>query len=255
VTSDPPYLIRTDRLVIRCWEPRDAELLKEAIDSSLDHLRPWLPWADEEPTPLEEKIALLRRFRGNFDLAQDFVYGLFTADESQVVGGSGLHTRVGDDAFEIGYWIRSSEAGQGLATEAAGALTRVAFEVCGVDRVEIHVEPANELSAGIPRKLGFREEATLRRRLYSRAAEGVRRDVIVFTLFRDQFAVTPVAAVSVDAYDAAGSPRTSTTRTPSRSGTRSARSSSATCPARPQPSSTPMSRPSRSGASRAACGS
>jgi RimJ/RimL family protein N-acetyltransferase len=128
---------------------------------------------------------------------------LFAADESQVVGGSGLHSRVGDDAFEIGYWIRSSEAGQGLATEAVGALTRVAFEVCGVDRVEIHVEPANEPSLAIPHKLGFREEATLRRRLNA-TTERDRRDVIVFSLFRDEFAATPAAAASVEAYDAAG---------------------------------------------------
>ncbi len=49
----PPYRIRTERLTIRCWEPRDASLLKDALDSSLDHLRPWMPWALEEPRPLD----------------------------------------------------------------------------------------------------------------------------------------------------------------------------------------------------------
>ena len=84
----PPYVIRTERLTIRCWEPRDAPLLGEALDSSLDHLRPWMPWANDEPTPLDERIDRLRRFRGMFDLGQDFIYGLFTRDETEVVGGS-----------------------------------------------------------------------------------------------------------------------------------------------------------------------
>ena len=197
---DPPYRVTTDRLVVRCWEPRDAPLLKEAIDSSLDHLRPWMPWAADEPQPLAAKVALLRRFRGQFDLGQDFLYGLFSPDESEVVGGSGLHTRAGEGALEIGYWIRASRTGHGLATEATAALTRVAFDVCGVDRVQIRVDPANARSIAIPRKLGFVEEARLRRRLPSRGAGP--RDAIVFTLFRDDFGDSGLAGAGIEAYDA-----------------------------------------------------
>ena len=51
-----------------------------------------MPWAHDEPQSLDEKVALLRLFRGNFDLGQDFVYGVFSADESEVLGGTGLHT-------------------------------------------------------------------------------------------------------------------------------------------------------------------
>ena len=196
----PPYRIVTERLVLRCWEPRDAPLLKEAVDSSIDHLLPWMPWAVHEPQSLEDKVALLRQFRGKFDLGQDFTYGIFTPDEEQAVGGTGLHTRIGDDAFEIGYWIRASRAGEGLATESTAALTRVAFELTDVDRIEIRCEPENERSRAIPRKLGYREEATLRRRL--RHPEP--RDVVVYSLFRDDFGSSPVATAVVEAYDAVG---------------------------------------------------
>jgi RimJ/RimL family protein N-acetyltransferase len=198
---DPPYAIRTERLLIRCWEPRDAPLLKEALDESLEHLRPWMPWAREEPKPLAEKVSLLRTFRGNFDLGQDFVYGIFAADEREVLGGTGLHPRVGDDAFEIGYWIRAGRTGRGLATEAAAALTRVALELCAVDRVEIRVDPANAASLAVPRKLGFAEEATLRRRLPD---EGELRDVVVFALFAGDPHVARLAGAEVSAWDAAG---------------------------------------------------
>ncbi len=196
----PPYRILTERLVLRCWEPRDAPLLKEAVDSSIDHLLPWMPWAAHEPQSLEEKVSLLRQFRGKFDLGQDFTYGIFGRDETEALGGTGLHTRIGDDAFEIGYWIRASRAREGLGTESTAALTRVAFELTDVDRVEIRCEPENERSRAIPRKLGYREEATLRRRLRHPDP----RDVVVYSLFRDDFASSPAAAAVVEAYDAAG---------------------------------------------------
>jgi RimJ/RimL family protein N-acetyltransferase len=200
---DPPYRIVTERLVVRCWEPRDAPRLKDAIDSSLDELRPWMPWARSEPQELSEKVELLRRFRGQFDLGTDFVLGMFDADERAVVGGTGLHKRRGADALEIGYWIRTSHTGRGLATESTAALTRVAFELCDVDRVEIRVDPTNEPSLGIPRRLGFVEEGMLRRRLPP-DEKGVPRDVIVFTLFRDAFAGSPSSSASVQAFDAVG---------------------------------------------------
>ena len=201
---DPPYRIRTDRLVLRCWNPSDARLLKDAIDSSLENLRRWMPWAREEPTSIEEKTELLRRFRGRFDLGRDFVYGIFDAAETEVVGGTGLHMRSGDDSLEIGYWIRDSRVGNGLATEASAALTRIAFEACGVDRVEMRVDPANTRSLAIPRRLGFEEEATLRRRL--RYPEGAPSDVTIFSLFAQEFAGTPAAGVRVEALDSVGTP-------------------------------------------------
>jgi RimJ/RimL family protein N-acetyltransferase len=188
----------TERLVLRCWEPRDAPLFKEAVDSSLDHLRPWMPWAAHDPQPLPEKVRLLRRFRGNFDRGEDFVYGIFSRNETEVVGGTGLHPRVGEGAFEIGYWIRASRVGEGLATEAAAALTRVAFELCGVDRVEIRVAPANVASVAVPRKLRYAEEGMLRRRLTGT------RDLLVYSLFRDRYAQTPAARAGLKAYDAVG---------------------------------------------------
>jgi RimJ/RimL family protein N-acetyltransferase len=194
----------TERLVARCWEPADAPLLKQAVDSSLEHLRPWMPWAHDEPQTLDQKVQLLRTFRGQFDRGENFVYGLFSADESEVVGGSGLHPRAADDiSFEIGYWISASAIGRGYATEVTAALARVGLEVCGADRIEIRVDPANERSAAVPRKLGFVEEGLLQRRLIPRPGEEP-RDMISFALFRDGLAGSPVASARLEAFDAAG---------------------------------------------------
>lgn len=198
----PAYCVRTERTVIRCWNPSDAVLLKEAIDSSLDHLRPWMPWAEQEPTEVEAKVELLRSFRGRFDLGQDFTYGIFDPDEKRVLGGTGLHTRIGQGALEIGYWIRADCINRGLATEAAAALTRVAFEVNQVNRVEIHCDPSNVRSAAVPRKLGFTHEATLRQRVPGRG--GALRDDMVWTLLRSEYPESPAARCSIEAYDAIG---------------------------------------------------
>jgi RimJ/RimL family protein N-acetyltransferase len=196
-----PYRIETERLVIRCYEPRDAQLTKDAIDSSLEHLRAWMPWAEHEPQTLEEKAALLRGFRSAFDAGENFTYGIFSADEAEVLGGTGLMPRVGPGGLEIGYWIRVGATRQGIATESSAALARVGFDVCGADRIEVRIEPRNEASLGVPRKLGFAEEATLRRRLAAPAGEPL-RDVTIFTLFREAF--DPAIAPGIRAFDARG---------------------------------------------------
>ena len=204
--NDPPYRLETERLVIRCWEPGDAALLKDAVDASLDHLRPWMPWAHDEPQSLDQKLELVRDFRDRFLAGSDFVYGVFSRDESRVVGGTGLHRRVGDDAFEIGYWIRSDAVAQGFATETAAALTRVAFTIAEAERVEIHVDPRNSASCRIPRKLGYVEEARLRRRLPPIVPGGAKRDVLIFSLLVEEFprSAASAAAVVVSAIDRAG---------------------------------------------------
>jgi RimJ/RimL family protein N-acetyltransferase len=200
----PPYRIETDRLVLRCYDPEDAPLLKEAIDSSLDHLRPWMPWMKDEPQPLEQKVELLRTFRGQFDLGQNFVYGVFEPDESRVLGGSGLHPRGGDGSLEIGYFIRADAIGRGLATEVAAVLTRVGIEKCGLVRVDVQVDPANERSLRIPRKLGFVEEGRLRRRLEPHQEGEPRRDSVMFTMLAEELADSPCTAYAYRAYDVLG---------------------------------------------------
>jgi RimJ/RimL family protein N-acetyltransferase len=198
----PAYRIVTPRLVIRCYNPSDAPLLKDAVDQSREHLRPWMPWADCEPEALEVVVERLRSFRGRFDLGQDYIYGIFNLEETRVLGGTGLHTRVGHNAREIGYWIHADFTHRGLASETAGALTRVAFEIDAVQRVEIHCDPANVNSAAVPRKLGYTHEATLRQRLEVRP--GVMRDVMVWTLLKDDYPATPSAQAVLEAFDAQG---------------------------------------------------
>jgi RimJ/RimL family protein N-acetyltransferase len=198
----PAYRIHTERLVLRCKNPADALLLQAAIEASVEHLRPWMPWAVDEPLPLQKRIDLLRRFRGEFDLGQNFAYGVFSRDERAVLGGCGLHPREGPGALEIGYWIHVDHINQGLATEISAALTKVAFRVHGVDRVEIHCDPKNVRSAAVPAKLGFTHEATLGRR--TKTGEGAYRDTMIWTLFASEYPKSKAAATDIKAYDVIG---------------------------------------------------
>jgi RimJ/RimL family protein N-acetyltransferase len=198
-----PYRIETERLVIRCYEPRDAPMLKDAVDRSLEHLWPWMPWTPAAPEPLEDVVRRLRSFRAQFDADENWIMGIFDRDESRVLGGTGFHPRGGEGSLEIGYWVAADSVGQGIATETAAVLTRVGFEVIGLDRVDLQIEPTNDRSANVARKLGFTHEGTLRRRLPRREGEP-RADSMVFTMLREEAAGSPCMAYGYAAYDVMG---------------------------------------------------
>jgi RimJ/RimL family protein N-acetyltransferase len=199
-----PYRLETERLIIRCYDPEDAALLKEAVDSSIEHLLPWMPWARFEPQSLDEKIDLLREFRSRFDRDDDYIFGVFDSDESRLLGGSGLHPRGGDESREVGYWLRADAIGRGIATEVTAVLTRAGFEQFGLQRVDIQIDPENERSLRIPRKLGFTAEGTLRRRLEPKHDGGERRDSMLFTMLESEVLGSPCMSFSYEAYDAIG---------------------------------------------------
>lgn len=198
----PAYRIETERLTIRCYEPADAERLQAAVAKSRGHLLPWMPWAIDEPQDVSHKVQLIRGFRGRFDLGQEFVFGIFERVSGELVGGCGLHPRCGPGGIEMGYWVRVERIGEGIATEAVAAMTRVAFEIERVEFVEINCDPRNERSAAIPRKLGFTREGVLRARLPWPG--GKRQDKETWSLLAEEHVGSPCAGAMIEAFDVAG---------------------------------------------------
>ena len=140
--------------MIRCWQPRRARA-KEAVDSSLEHLRPWMPGRPASlvarrhgraPAPLSRAVRHRPGLRPR-DLRARTSRGCSA--------GAGCTRAPGRTRSRSATGSAPTPRGQGLASEAAAALTRVAFERCGVDRVEIRIDPANERSQRVPERLGF----------------------------------------------------------------------------------------------------
>lgn len=183
---DVPVRLVTTRLVLRCPRPGDGEALNEAVCASLDELRPWMPWAQQAPTP-EESEALARSAQAKFQLRSDLVYSIWEHDgagqETRLVGGSGLHRMDWSvPRFEIGYWCRSGCTGRGYVTEAVLALTRMAFAVLKAERVEIRMDERNERSWRVAERAGFTLEGVLRRD--TRAPDGHVRNTRVYAQVR-----------------------------------------------------------------------
>jgi len=199
--SNPAYRIETGRLVVRCYHPSDAPLLAESVTESLEHLRPWMPWIYNEPEPIEEKVKRLKRFRGDFDLGQNFTYGIFNPEETKLIGGTGLHTRLSGTELEIGYWIHKDYINRGLVTESTAALVKVAFEIIHVHRLEIHCDPGNFASAAIPRKPGFTHEGTLRAK--TPFLDGW-SDSMIWGLLETEYPDSPSSKAELKAFDANG---------------------------------------------------
>lgn len=202
------YRIETARLLLRCWNPEDAGELRQVIHADLEQLRPWLSWIAHYPMSVEDQMAELRRMRRRFDGDEDYCYGVFAQGGGELVGGCGLHTRSGPGSRELGYWLRSDRWGQGLATELAAALPRVAFELDGVERVDLRCAPDNRPSARVAEKLGFRHEATLRRRLNPAGAGGAMQEAMIWSLVDDELPASPAArlAAGAHAFDGLGRP-------------------------------------------------
>ena len=138
--------------VLRRHGPDDLDALQAAIEESRDHLRPWMVWADQTRA---ETASFLAGADEQWDAGSAYGYVILETTAGEVLGGCGLHRRLGPDALEIGYWRRASVGGRGVVSAAAAALTDVAMAMTGITRVEIHCDEANLRSAAVARRIGF----------------------------------------------------------------------------------------------------
>jgi RimJ/RimL family protein N-acetyltransferase len=152
----PPEEVTSASLVLRRVHAADAAAIAGAVHASLEYLRPWMPWASREAGDPRAQLARVAEADELWESGTDFIYSVVLAGNGTLVGEIGLHSRAVDGGIEIGYWIDVRHCGRGLGTEAARALTSVALALPGVTQAEIHCDEANQASAAIPRKLGYR---------------------------------------------------------------------------------------------------
>ncbi len=151
----PPEQIDLPGYVLRRLTVADAAAVSSAASESMEHLRPWMPWATPEGVSLEVQQARMSGPEWSWSPHGDYGYGVFLPD-GRMVGSLGLHRRIGPGALEIGYWVHVGYIRRGIATMAARALTDAGFAMRGIRRMEIHCDAANGASAAVPARLGYR---------------------------------------------------------------------------------------------------
>jgi RimJ/RimL family protein N-acetyltransferase len=170
ILLDFPEEFYTERLLIRKPFPGDGKAVYEAIQASLNELKPWMPWAHNKQTE-EDTEANMRDAHAKFLTREDLRLHLYQKDTGEFIGSSGLHRIKWDiPRFEIGYWIDTRHQGKGYMTEAAEAISNFAFKELNAKRVEIRCDAKNIRSKAIPERLGFRLDGILKN--YAISADG-----------------------------------------------------------------------------------
>ncbi|MHB0999776.1 MAG: GNAT family N-acetyltransferase [Armatimonadota bacterium] len=179
---DVPEEFESERLLIRVPRPGDGPALNAAVRESFDDLSPWMPWADHIPEVDESESNVCAAYE-KYKSKTDFRLFLFRKDTGELVGGSGLHNVDWSvPKFDIGYWVRSSCAGQGYITEAVNAITEFAFQKLGAHRVGICMDTRNTRSRMVAERAGFEFEGTVRHD--ARSPDGTLRDIFVYSKIR-----------------------------------------------------------------------
>ena len=150
----PAQPVAPEKLEIRPWREEDAPALGAAITTSLEHLRPWMPWVAEEPLTDAQRRGRIWAWARARASGGDETLGVWL--DGAVVAGCGLHRRIDPGGLEIGYWVHVDHLRRGIATGLSARLVEEAFSRPSTTHVEIHHDVANVASGAVPERLGFR---------------------------------------------------------------------------------------------------
>lgn len=150
------YSLKTSRLGLRNWLDSDISVLhKINSDPSVMEFFPALP-------TLKQTEEFVHRMQKHF---KQYGYCYFAVDEldsDECIGFIGLmHTSFESDftpAIDIGWRLKSSKWGKGLATEGALASLKLGFEKFNIEEI-ISVAPSiNKPSIKVMEKIGLKKE-------------------------------------------------------------------------------------------------
>ncbi|HLO17278.1 MAG TPA: GNAT family protein [Anaerolineales bacterium] len=150
-------------ILLRPFRFTDAAQLYLAVHESLKELKPWMAWATDQYTEItaREYITIAR---ARWD--EHTFYAFAITSEDQILGACTLSSIHSIYHFcNLGYWVRTSFHGQGIAGRAARLVARFAFENLGLIRVEIVIGVGNQASIRVAEKMGAHDEGTLLNRM------------------------------------------------------------------------------------------
>ena len=109
----------------------------------------------------------LEKRDAEWDAHRDFSVAVVDVRTGELLGASGFNQINHEQRFaNLGYWVRTSRAGFGVASAAARLCARFGFAELGFGRAEIVVIRANFASCRAAEKAGAHFEGFLRNRLH-----------------------------------------------------------------------------------------
>ncbi len=175
---EPDVQLDAEPFRLRPFALSDCPVHVEAALESHAEVHPWLGWCHADYTLGESEAwvaSQIERFRADLE----YQFAIYD-DEGVFLGGCGLNQISREHGFaNLGYWVRTSAAGRGVATAATVAVARFGFERVGLLRIEIVVAPGNVGSERVAEKAGAVREGVLRSRLRQPAGPS---DAIMFSL-------------------------------------------------------------------------
>jgi len=180
--------LHDERVLLRAPRPTDAEPLCEAALESVPEVSRWLPWCHAAYSRAEAD-AWIAACQQAWHHEESYPFFIFDRDGRTLVGGCALNEidrpRL---RANLGYWIRSSRVGHGLATAAGRLMARFALETLAMQRVEIVAAVGNLASQRVAAKLGAVREGLLRNRVRIR---DMAHDAYGFSLIPADIATWP----------------------------------------------------------------
>ena len=166
---------------LRSLRADDVAALYAAGQANTEHLRRWMPWAND-PGP-ERTEGYVRAAVALFETGEALP-GLIVEDAA-IVGACGFNRiERQNDSATVGYWLAASHVGCGLMTAAVRALIAYGFGDLELHRIEIGTAPDNARSRAIPERLGFTEEGVRREAERHPDRYG---DLVIYSLLRHEW--------------------------------------------------------------------
>ena len=185
----PKYPVRTPRLLLRPYAPRDVDALHayHQLPEVVRYLEPGPRSRADVQAMVAERIPA--RFLTAEGQALCLVAEL--AASGEVVGNCVLFWRSREHRRgEIGYVFNPAHHGRGLATEAAGALLRLGFEGLGLHRIVARCDARNTASARVMERVGMRREAL---HVHYEFVKGEWVDELFYAILRTEWAARQTA--------------------------------------------------------------
>lgn len=161
-----PFITLTDDIIsLRPFELGEAALLHQAIQESITELKPWMSWA-RQPYTLETASNFITITRAQWASGTIYAFAIINAKNGELLGGCSLsHIHPVYHYCNLGYWVRTSKHGQGIAGRAAKLIARFAFEKANLIRTEIVIAVGNDASKRVAEKVGAHYEGVLLNRM------------------------------------------------------------------------------------------